>query len=52
MKEVKSYKEWEDYAKSLDSLEGINEWKLRKASNHYDYERIEARLLMMKHLRK
>ena len=52
MKLVKSYKEWEHFAKVLDHLEGLNDWKLRRVSSCYDYERIESRLLMMRHLRK
>ena len=52
MLNVKSAQEWEDYAKLLDQLEGLNEWKLRPESKFYDYRRIESRLLMMKQLRK
>ena len=52
MLQVKSSQEWEEYAKLLDLLEGLNEWKLHKESPYYDYERIESRLLMMKQLRK
>ena len=52
MKHVKSYKEWESYAKLLDHLEGHNWWKNERVSSSYDYDRIESRLLMMRHLRK
>jgi hypothetical protein len=52
MKAVKSYEEWEEYAILLDQLEGLNKWKTEKASPFYNYERIESRYLMMKHLRK
>jgi hypothetical protein len=48
MLKVKSAAEWEEYAKLLDQLENLNEWKMHKESRHYDYQRIESRLLMMK----
>lgn len=51
MRTVKSYTQWTHYAKLLDTLEGLNEWKSTKESNLYDWKRIEARLAMMKHLR-
>lgn len=51
MCQVKSYKEWESYARLLDHLEGTVDWKYVAHSNHYDYGRLEARRLVMKQLR-
>jgi TAG lipase/lysophosphatidylethanolamine acyltransferase len=48
---VENYKEWEQYARLLDYLEGCVEWKYRPESQHYDYVRIDVRRVMMKQLR-
>ena len=51
MRHVRSYTEWESYARLLDHLEGTVDWKYIKASKLYDYERIETRRQLMKQLR-
>ena len=48
---VKSYKEWESYARLLDHLEGTVDWKYISHSTQYDYARLEVRRQMMKQLR-
>ena len=48
---VKSYKEWEGYARLLDHLEGTDAWKYVQKSHSYDWHRLEVRRLMMKQLR-
>ena len=47
-----SFAEWVEYAKSLDYLEGKDQWKLIKQTRLYDYQQTEARYLSMKQLRK
>jgi hypothetical protein len=49
---VHSFEEWLEYAKSLDYLEGREEWKRNNQSRLYDYAKIEARYKLMKKLRK
>ena len=51
MCEVRSYTEWESYARLLDHLEGTVDWKYILKSDHYEYVRLEARRNMMKQLR-
>ena len=51
MCKVKSYKEWESYARLLDHLEGTVDWKYISESEHYDFGRLEVRRHMMKQLR-
>jgi len=48
---VRSYAEWESYARLLDHLEGTVDWKYKEQSYYYDYERLEQRRQMMKQLR-
>ena len=52
MIESNDFKEWEQYARLLDHLEGNNEWKFQLESTDYDYIRLEKRRQMMKQLRK
>lgn len=47
-----TYKEWEQFAKQLDLLQGTNDYKFKVESRLYDYERIESRYRIMKQLRK
>ena len=51
MYQVQNYREWEQYAKLLDYLEGYVEFKYRPESEDYDYVRIDVRRVMMKQLR-
>lgn len=51
MDQAKTFIEWVEYAKTLDYLEGKDQWKLINQSRLYDYERIEARYRNMKRLR-
>ena len=51
MCQVRSYTEWEGYARLLDHLEGTVDWKYVTKSSHYDFERLETRRNMMKQLR-
>ena len=48
MCEVRSYTEWESYARLLDHLEGTVDWKYIESSRNYDYIRLERRRQMMK----
>ena len=48
---VRTYTEWESYARLLDHLEGTVDWKYIEHSDFYDYERLERRRQMMKQLR-
>ena len=48
MCKVRSYAEWESYARLLDHLEGTADWKYVFESKNYDYVRLEARRQMMK----
>ena len=43
MCKVRSYAEWESYARLLDHLEGTVDWKYKDFSFYYDYERLERR---------
>jgi len=52
MKDAKSFKEWEVLAKTLDDLEGLNEWKNKSESKLYEYKRVQHCLASMKTLRK
>ena len=52
MLNVTCSQEFEQLAKQLDHLQGLNDWKILKESEHYDYERIEIRLKLMRQLRK
>lgn len=52
MHTVSNREDWEECARTLDQLEGLNDWKYNKASKCYDYARIESRLMYMKQLRK
>lgn len=40
---VRSFTEWESYARLLDHLEGTVDWKYRDFSHFYDFERLERR---------
>ena len=51
MCQVRSYTEWESYARLLDHLEGTVDWKYIQHSDFYDYARLETRRQMMKQLR-
>ena len=48
---VRSYGEWESYARLLDHLEGTVDWKYIAKSSYYDFERLETRRNLMKQLR-
>ena len=52
MLKVDNYKSWEQLAKILDQVKGNMNWKLKKQSKYYEWERIENRYKYMKKLRK
>jgi hypothetical protein len=52
MEQASTFEDWVEYAKTLDYLEGKDQWKMVDQSRLYDYERIAARYRNLKRLRK
>lgn len=52
MEQAPNFEEWVEYAKSIDYLERMDQWKMINQSRLYDYIRIEARYKNLKRLRK
>ncbi len=47
-----SYEDWRDIALEFDQVSGLEEWKIRQTSEHYDHHLIRSRLNKLKELRK
>lgn len=48
--EANTYEEWKEIALELDSVTGLDLWKLDNESEHYNHELIRDRLMNLRHL--
>jgi hypothetical protein len=48
--EANTYEEWKEIALELDSVTGLDLWKLDNSSEHYNHEIIRDRLMQLRHL--
>ena len=48
--EANTYEEWKEIALELDSVTGLDLWKLDNGSDHYNHEIIRDRLMQLRHL--
>ncbi|CDW73342.1 patatin-like phospholipase family [Stylonychia lemnae] len=52
LENASNFQEWVKLARTLDQIEGREQWKLINKSSLYEYERIEARYKGMREMRK
>jgi TAG lipase/steryl ester hydrolase/phospholipase A2/LPA acyltransferase len=48
--EANTYQEWKEIALELDSVTGLDLWKLDNSSDYYNHEIIRDRLMQLRHL--